>query len=110
MARLQVTPNLTDAHSDRVSRFIETSHKEMAHWAGTGPEGAMCHQCEHFHYLDAVNEKPVRAAYYKRKPRTGELKDEGRPCMKFRRMMDVELSRRIPPCTAACRFFEAIKS
>ena len=43
---LLVTPHLT-ADSD-LDRKIAATHRGMAHWAGTGPDGTTCGACEHF--------------------------------------------------------------
>ena len=45
MTLIVVSPLTTDSDLDRK---IAATHRGMAHWAGTGPDGTTCGACEHF--------------------------------------------------------------
>jgi len=95
MSLLAQTPGMTDPRDERMQRLLAGTHKDMAHWAGTGPEGVPCHMCVHYGYASECG-KFVRAEYYKVK--AGQLKEHvQRPCSKFRSMTGVSDSRRFPP-------------
>jgi hypothetical protein len=50
MARLAVNSHLTRAYPDALEHQLRTSHPGMAHFANSGPFGAICGQCQHLGY------------------------------------------------------------
>lgn len=65
---------------------IRASVPGMAHFAGTGPEGATCGKCAH--WTISLNR---RGSYV---------------CAEYARMMHVEEGGKIPKNTPACRYFK----
>lgn len=63
----------------------------MAHWAGTGPDGATCAKCEHYGYF-----YEDRAGQSRRKPSA---------CALYARRMQKH-GGNIPSDTDACKWFE----
>jgi hypothetical protein len=47
---MQPHPNLTQAHPSELAQQIRNTAPGQAHWAGTGPAGRTCGECEHFNY------------------------------------------------------------
>lgn len=45
---MDINPNLTIAHSERMRHWIAATPPGMAHWSGTGPKGRSCRECVHF--------------------------------------------------------------
>lgn len=84
---------MTNPHSERHSKLLKDTVKGMAHFAGTGPAGTKCSQCEHFKSF-SVSGTPIRT--------------KQQPCQKFRRMMKAKTSPKIPRKTSSCMFFESI--
>jgi len=64
-----------------------TEHVGMAHFAGTGPAGAVCSSCEHW-VTNQTGKKMV--------------------CAQYRRMTGDD-KKAVPSGTASCRYFEQRK-
>ena len=70
---------------------IRRSHAGMAHFAGTGPKGAICKECAFF-------------CFDKESPRKEQ------PCRKYSEMASgKKVKGKIPYNTAACKYYEARK-
>lgn len=59
----------------------------MAHWAGTGPAGKFCGECEHYVNLARGRGTSTR-------------------CEKYRQMMGFWGTKKLPEVTRACKYFE----
>lgn len=68
---------------DKVARTIPG----MAHWAGSGPNGRICGECAFFYSVSRGVGQSFR-------------------CQKYYNMMDREGSKKIPPGTPSCKYFE----
>jgi hypothetical protein len=51
---MQNTPYLTPGHEPELTRQIKQTVRGMAHFAGTGPAGATCGQCDHLGYVQQI--------------------------------------------------------
>lgn len=97
MSRLDMLPRTTEMFEDNVATQIARSHEGMAHFAGTGPEKAMCCECEHFRSQDKGG---------------NWTRSKSQPCQQFIRMMKANPKRapkkllKIPRRTPACKYFE----
>jgi hypothetical protein len=99
MARLtplNPTPNLTRGYSETLEHQIRTSYPGMAHFANTGPFGAICAQCAHLGY------------HQQRRDAAGNLVNatfRRGGCKKF-----FELTGKhgpaVPPSASACKYFQ----
>ena len=48
MGKKKIPPKLTMMHAPEIERAFKATVPGQAHFAGTGPAGAMCHGCEHW--------------------------------------------------------------
>ena len=78
-----------------ISEACRLSPPGMAYFAGTGPAGAICKECSFFQYDAATPYTPMRCAKYVAMMKTA---GQNRPAV-FR----------VPPSTAACKYFDPIK-
>jgi hypothetical protein len=67
-----------------------TTHPGMAHFAGTGPHGALCRHCEHWSGVRAGEFATPRPAV----------------CLRAKRMMGGKAIKAVPANALACSFFE----
>lgn len=89
------TPNLTAGYDAETVHRLRRTVPGMAHFAGSGPDGKTCRQCEHWSFSD----------YYAKASLSGRLLKPG-PCAKWKRLMQTSVNKPVPHNTAACRFFE----
>lgn len=87
------TLHLTEPNPQLAAAQRKTPHG-MAHWAGTGPQGATCRGCKHWGFSGYL------AA-------TGLLKDSH--CDKYTRMMNGEAGGRLAHYQSACKYFEPVE-
>lgn len=84
MSLLGINPKLTHGPGDFHAQAAVT-HRGQAHFAGTGPAGAICGSCSHY----------------------GGGKENGRqPCRKFRDLTG-KTGPVLPKDASACKYFEA---
>jgi hypothetical protein len=87
-------PHLTSIDPE-LDKRVKATPPGMAHWAGTGPDGATCGQCRHYGY-----DTPLRNAHDNVIGTVEKLNS----CRRF-----FELMRRhgkpLPPLTPSCRHF-----
>lgn len=82
-----------------LAEFQRKTPSGMAHWAGTGPDGATCLQCKHW------NNCGDPAGYYsKTGMRGGMIKP--RRCGKYKSMMQGRHGDAIPWDALACKYFD----
>ena len=78
-----------------IAEWSKNTHAGQAHWAGSGPEGRTCRECNFYktagHYANSG-----------KRPR--QLKDAR--CNKFRQLMGKKSGAPIPHHAKACRFFD----
>ena len=74
-----------------IDKLARQSYAGMAHFAGTGPEGATCNRCMHYDYDPIKN--------------SGMME---RPCKQFQRLTG-KLGKSVPALASACRHFEPKK-
>lgn len=92
MARLNLTPRLTQALPQQQARQIAQSYEGQAHFAGTGPDGEICRNCAFW--------APFGHSHYATR---GTLKPQ--PCAKFKHLTG-KLGPDVPHDARACRHFE----
>lgn len=87
MVGLVLSSKFTRPLGDDFEEKLLATHQGMAHFAGTGPQGAICKACEFFGGLAK-----------------GDLT---RPatCQKFRSLTGKQ-GQKIPPSACACKYFE----
>jgi hypothetical protein len=68
------------------------SHKGMAHFAGTGPNGRTCRECSHWDQHGARNKYDTK------------LKDER--CKKFSALAQGKKGQAVPADAFACKYFD----
>jgi hypothetical protein len=73
-----------------LAKFIRATPHGMAHWAGTGPTGAMCGQCANFGYFDW----------------NGRHKPNG--CALYFALTGVHGKHPLPEVTPACKYFNGL--
>ena len=79
------TPHLTESHDAVMTGYIKNSHAGMAHWAGSGPEGKYCSDCQ---FMKKATKKSAKGI-----------------CTEFKRMSGTK-GKRFPVTARACRFYE----
>jgi hypothetical protein len=94
MELLYSDSKLTPVHEPALRSQIETSYCGMAHFAGTGPEGATCRQCAHW---------SSESGHYKRDD--GVLKP--RRCRRFASLNGGSAGDGVPHFALACRHYVA---
>lgn len=82
--------NMT-APNPELEQLERTTRPGMAHWAGTGPDGASCGKCLNFGDVPSDGE--------------GSRMNRDR-CKKYLQMTG-NIGGRLPKKTAACKYFEA---
>jgi hypothetical protein len=83
----------TSAHLTHTPMEHRASHKGMAHFAGTGPNGRTCRECALWDY---------RSSTYSLG--SGRLTNER--CMKFTTLSRGQKGQRVPEDAMACKYFE----
>jgi hypothetical protein len=78
--------HLTEPNTE-LALLIKATPAGMAHWAGTGPNGATCRECEHYDYFDA------------------KMKRHPNGCVLYYANMRANCKTPIPARTPACWFF-----
>jgi hypothetical protein len=99
MARLKVTPHLTEGHRADIAKAIGKSHAGMAHFADTGPFGATCAMCVHYGCW-----KQIRNA-------SGEVVQTSRvqeACAKYKELTG-KIGPAVPANASACKYFSRKK-
>lgn len=86
--QLTLTPGMTGSDWD-ITQKAEASYEGMAHFADTGPEGKICHDCAHW------------GAGHKSRP----IATRQSGCHKWVELMKAQ-PKFFPGLTAACRWFE----
>jgi hypothetical protein len=86
-----MTKHLTEPNPD-LAEQVKRTPQGMAHWAGSGPEGATCGGCSHYGYWYTTWTNKKR-----RKPSGCEL---------YYRRMHTHPDSPLPKATAACKYFE----
>lgn len=71
----------------------------MAHFAGSGPEGLTCRQCEHWTGCGQ------ESGYYAKNGKHGGVL-KPRSCAKYQRLMQGEVGPGVPHETSACKYFD----
>ena len=94
--------HLTRSLGDTAERDIDMTQPGMAHFANTGPFGATCGDCKYLGYRRSLPPKVENGREIARSAHTGG-------CLKFRQLTSKH-GPPVPPATAACRHFEAIKA
>lgn len=94
MSNLILNPHLTKPQGEALAKHQADTVDGMAHWAGSGPEGVTCRECDHW----------GSPAGFKRDPESAELLP--RRCQKFTRLMAGLDGPGVPHRIAACRHFE----
>ena len=95
MARLNLLPHRTTGYPAELDYQINTTHAGQAHFANTGPFGAVCGECAFLGYdRQHRNESgdSVRATHYGGCKKFHELTGKHGPV--------------VPKHAAACRYFE----
>ena len=95
MARLNLTPGLTQGHSDLLEHQISTTHAGQASWANGGPFGATCGECVFLgYYRQHRNEsgETVKATHHGGCKKFYQLTNKHGPI--------------VPAHAAACRYFQ----
>jgi hypothetical protein len=95
MKHLNLTPNLTQRHSDTLTHQIHTSYPGQAHFANSGPFGATCGDCMLLGY------------YREHRNRVGDIVGSHHygGCKKFHELTGKHGSI-VPKHAAACRYFQ----
>ena len=91
MTLLSKTPGLARVEIDRLT---DKTHAGMAHFSGTGPDGACCDDCVFFRH----NKKRSKASLFGR-PLAGR-------CAKHAELMG-EQGKEFPATAPACRYYGA---
>ncbi len=78
--------NLTEPREAEQALRIARTHAGMATWAGTGPAGRVCRDCQ---YLPKPKDAPVKPA----------------PCGKYTELMRGRRGEKVPPTADACKHF-----
>lgn len=92
---MEQTSFLTKPHDELTQKRFKDSHAGMAHWAGTGPEGKTCRECQFAFDFKRYGKS--------NKTLPGRLQNAR--CRKFQSMTGKQ-GRKLDPNTASCRFFE----
>jgi hypothetical protein len=95
MARLTLFSGLTPGHSSVLEHQISTTHAGQAHWANSGPFGAVCGECAFLGYS--------RQHFNKNGDPVGATRHGG--CEKFRELTGTH-GPVVPAHAAACKYFE----
>jgi hypothetical protein len=85
VSRLNTGEHLTAGHTAQLAEQMTHTWEGQAHFAGSGPYGAQCRNCQHW---------------------DGGM-GRNRSCAKFRRMTGVK-SKLVPGYAGACKYFEQI--
>lgn len=91
---MEQTSFLTKPHDELTQQRYKDSHAGMAHWAGTGPEGTTCRQCQHAYDFDRYSKS--------HKTMAGRLRNAR--CRRYQGMTGRK-GNKFDPNTASCRFF-----
>lgn len=90
---------MSDAHltepNPQLAEWQRKTPNGMAHWAGTGPEGKTCRECEHWQH--------EKRYYAKRGLQRGTLKPAR--CRKYKTMMNGQTGGEIPHDARSCKYF-----
>src|SRR6478672_5354061 len=91
---MKTNPFLTTGHEPELAQQIQRTREGQAHFAGTGPFGATCGECEHLGY------------WRQRRSRSGEIIKTERVggCAQTFKLTGKQ-GAVIPPATSACRYF-----
>jgi hypothetical protein len=82
-----MTSHLTTTDED-LDRMVRRTIPGMAHWAGSGPRGKSCGQCQHFVEMSIGVGRSTR-------------------CHRYETMTGQQGTKKIPVKTPACKYFEA---
>ena len=88
MSRIKITEHLTPSPIDNKALGTWSG---MAHFAGTGPKGTTCRECQHWAFDGYLST-------------TGSLKTT--ICEKYTRMMNGRVGQRVPHDAPSCRYYE----
>jgi hypothetical protein len=93
--KARATQHLTAGYTPEFVAMVRATKSGQAHWAGTGPAGKTCGQCDHLGYWEQVRNSAGDNVYSRR--RTG--------CAKFFQLTGNH-GAVIPPGAGACRHFQ----
>src|SRR5262245_38293745 len=92
---MRTTLHMTQTHPPELVQQIRASEPGMAHWAGSGPAGKTCGECQHWNFW-----RQIRNA-------SGAVicTEQHKGCQKYQQLTNKkgpEISRQLP----ACRHFQ----
>jgi hypothetical protein len=92
---MQTNLHMTQAHPPELVRQIRNTAAGMAHWAGTGPAGKICGNCQHWNFWRHIRN------------RSGDIvrTEQHKGCGKYERLTGVK-GPQINPQLLACRHFQ----
>jgi hypothetical protein len=93
---MQPNFRMTQAHPPELVQQIRNTAPGQAHWAGTGPAGMTCGQCQHWTYWRQIRN------------RVGDIvrTEQHKGCGKYEQLTDIK-GPQINPPLFACRHFQA---
>jgi hypothetical protein len=94
--KLPVTSYLTPAYGSEIEHQLRTSFAGMAHFANSGPFGAVCGECVHYGCWKQIRDAAGNII------KTTHVRGA---CAKFRELTG-KLGPAVPASASACRYFK----